>query len=182
MSEKIEMHTEYSQTDNGYIAYYKSALHEAVVPIDRNDPYTPGMGTVTPLGATGFGSTKRAAFHVAKHAFKAQFQHGTTYRPKGDISVIFNMPPIWDWASSKSRDVVFEFEVYDRVVYAQMRKFSKHPSIKDWVVVNRRFEDVSPTRAKQILRAAMRAKIEALKEEVKKPEVPVSFPNMAVWR
>ena len=183
MSEKIEMHTEYSQTDNGYIAYYKSALHEAVVPIDRNDPYTPGMGTVTPLGATGFGSTKRAAFHVAKHAFKAQFQHGTTYRPKGDISVIFNMPPIWDWASSKSRDVEFKFVVYDSpVIYGQMRKFSKNPKIEDWVVVNRRFEGISPTRAKQILRAAMRAKIELLKLETKPSDVPVSFPNMAVWR
>ena len=173
------MNTEYSQTDNGYICYYQAADHEAVVPAARNDPHTPGMGTVTPLGATGFGSTKRAAFHVAKHAFKAQFQHGTTYRPKGDISVIFNMPPIWDWSPSKSRNLEFKFEIYDQVIYGQMRKFSKNT--KDWVVVNRRFEGVSPTRAKQILRAAMRAKIEALKEEETK-QPPVSFPSMAVWR
>ena len=183
MNAKIEMNTEYSQTDNGYICYYKAVLHEAVVPVDRNDPCTPGMGTVTPLGATGFGSTKRAAFHVAKHAFKVAFQHGTAYRPKGCLNVVFDLPPIWDWSSSKSRDVEFKFEVYDSpVIYGQMRKFSKNPKIEDWVVVNRRFEGISPTRAKQILRAAMRAKIELLKLETKPSDVPVSFPNMAVWR
>lgn len=93
----IHMKTEYSRTDNGYICYYQAADHEAVVPADRNDPHTPGMGTVTPLGATGFGSTKRAAFHDAKHAFKAAFQHGTAYRPKGCLDVVFDLPPIWDW-------------------------------------------------------------------------------------
>ncbi len=180
MSE-IKMNTKYSRTDNGYICYYQAADHEAVVPADRNDPHTPGMGTVTPLGATGFGSTKRAAFHDAKHAFKAAFQHGTAYRPKGCLDVVFDLPPIWDWSSSKSRDIEFKFEIHDQLIYGQMRKFSKHPKIEDWVVVNRRFEGVSPARAKQILRASMRAKIEALKEEETK-QPPVSFPSMAVWR
>lgn len=174
---KIDMKTEYSQTDNGYICYYKSASYEAVVPINRHD-LTPGMGTVTPLGATGFGSTKRAAYNIAKHNFKIQFQHGTAYRPKGDLSTILDMPAIWDWSSSAGRDVVFVFELHHPVVYGQMRKFSKHPKIEDWVVVNRRFEGVSPRRAKQVLRSAMRERIEFLKKEETRPKAPVSFSHI----
>jgi hypothetical protein len=174
----IHMKTEYSRTDNGYICYYQSKDFEAVIPTDRNDPHTPGMGTVTPLGATGFGTTKQAAYNIAKHNFKIQFQQGTAYRPKGDLSKILDMPAIWDWSSSAGRDVVFVFEVHHPVVYGQMRKFSKHPKIEDWVVVNRRFEGVSPRRAKQVLRSAMRERIEFLKKEETRPKAPVSFSHI----